>query len=188
MTLRRLLVAAPLALLVAFLAHLAGFGTDHVLGGQPGVALLCSALGALFALAGGATLTVALGRPRSLGEAADELRGMLPGAGDVVPFAAWLFGGAVVAFWSLELLEGHAPLGALWIVPVAALLALGAAAVSRAVVRWLARAGLSLAKLADEIPLGSSPRFVRLEARSLAVPHLPRRGSRRGRAPPRLAA
>jgi len=186
MTLRRLLVAAPLALLVAVLAHLAGFGTDHVLGGQHGFTLLCSALGALFALAGSATLTVALGRPRSFGEAAQGLRGALPGAGELVPFTAWLAGGALAAFWGLELLEGHAPFASLWVVPIASLLALAVAAAARAATRWFARAGLALATLAREIALGIGPRSVRLEARSLTVHTRPRRGSRCGRAPPRL--
>ena len=187
MTLRRLLVAAPLAMLVAVLAHVAGFGADHVLGGQQGLTLFCSALGALFALAAAATLTVARARPRSLAEAARGLRAALPGAGELGPFAAWLFGGALAAFWGLELLEGHGPLAALWVVPVAASLALATAVAVRATTRWLAGAGLALAALARETSLGLAPRFVRIEARGLAFQARPRCRSRRGRAPPRLA-
>ncbi len=187
MNLRRLLVAAPLALLVAVLAHLAGFGTAHELGGEQGATLLFSALGALVALAGVAALAVALGRPASVGQAVRQLRDELPGSGEIGPFAAWLFGGALLSFWSLELLEGHGPLAAVWVVPVAGALALGTALAVRAVTRWLAHAGLALAALAQHVDLGIAPHFARLEAYGSRIEARATRGSHRGRAPPRLA-
>jgi hypothetical protein len=187
MNLRRLLVAAPLALLVAVLAHLAGFGTSHELGGERGLTLLCSALAALGGLAGAAAFAAALGRPRGLADVARELRGALPGSGEIAPFAGVLFGGSLLAFWSLELLEGHGPLAALWVLPVAALLALGTAWTVRVATRWLARAGLAFAAFAREVQLGLAVLFAPIEARYVRAVARSRCGSRRGRAPPQQA-
>jgi len=187
MNLRRLLVAAPLALLVAILAHVAGFGTTHELGGERGLTLLLSALAALGGLAGAAAFAAALGRPADLADVVRQLRGALPGSGEIVPFAGVLFGGSLVAFWSLELLEGHGPLAALWVLPVAAVLAVGTAWTVRAATRWLARAGLAFAAFARELQVGLALLFAPLEARYVRAHARSRYGTRRGRAPPQQA-
>ena len=187
MNLRRLLVAAPLALLVAVLAHLAGFGTSHELGGERGVALLLSALAALGGLAGVAAFGAALGRPTGLAGVVRQLRAALPGSGEIAPFAAVLFGGSLLAFWSLELLEGHGPLAALWVLPVAAVFALATAWTVRAATRWLAEAGLAFAAFARDVHAGLAVLFAPLEARSVRAHARSRYGSRRGRAPPQQA-
>jgi len=187
MTLRRLPVAASLALLVAVLAHWAEFGTEHVLGGKHGATLLYSALAALIALALGAAFGVALGGPAAGGSsaAAARLRAALPGGGELGPFAAWLFGGALSAFAGLELLEGHAPAAATWILPLAALAALGTAWLGRVATRWLAVAGLALAALGGELARALGPRLAPIEIRLTPAGSPGRRGARRGRAPPR---
>jgi hypothetical protein len=185
MTLRRLLVTAPLALLVAVFAHLAGFGTGHELGGDHGASLISSALAALFALAGAGALAAALGRADSPADVAAELRRALPGSGELLPFAAWLFAGSLPAFWGLEVLEGHGPFGAGWMLPAAALAALGVALAVRLLTGWLAQAGLALAALAAAVGLAVAPRLAPLEIRSLSAAQRLARGTRRGRAPPR---
>jgi hypothetical protein len=185
MTLRRLLITAPLALLVAVLAHLAGFGAGHELGGDHGASLISSALAALFALAAAATLAAALGQANSPADVLAELRRALPGSGEVLPFAGWLFGGSLPAFWGLELLEGHGPFGAGWLLPVAAVAALAMALAVRLVTRWLAEAGMALAALSESLTLGPAARLAPLEIRSLSAAQRLARGTRRGRAPPR---
>jgi hypothetical protein len=187
MNLRRLLVAAPLALLVAVLAHLAGFGTSHELGGDKGLTLLYSALAALGGLAGAAVFAAALSRPARLADVARRLRAILPGSGELAPFAGVLFGGSLVAFWSLELLEGHSPLTALWVLPVAAIIALGTAWTVRAATRWLARAGLAFAAFASELHVGLALLFAPVDARYVRAHARSRGSSRRGRAPPQQA-
>ncbi|HMD03410.1 MAG TPA: hypothetical protein VKG44_10655 [Candidatus Baltobacteraceae bacterium] len=190
MTSRRLLTALPLALLVAVLAHFAGFGTSHALGGPHGEALIFATLAALTGSALLALLRSALGATggrRSAAAAIADLRAAVPAAGEILPFSAWLLGGALTTFWALELLEGHALQSGLWVVPVAALVALGVAGAVRAATRWLAHAGLALATLCRPGWIGATTLFFRFES---AVPaSCPRLAgdAHRGRAPPRFA-
>ena len=171
---RSRLIAVPLAVLVAVLAHVAGFGTEHVAGGAYAGTLLT-------------TLGAALGAAFAAGFLDAAIR---PG----IRIATWsrdrylahtLLGGGLLAYTAIEVLEGHANLGG-------SLRASLALVPSAAIVAWIARfaadlcnrAGTALAALDAVIRalgrlIAPPPRLV-----PVRVPTQPVYGRRRGRAPP----
>jgi hypothetical protein len=187
MTLRRLLAAAPLALLVAYLAHAVGFGTSHAPGAANAGALLGGLLAAL-AVAALAPVLWLVFRPssnRSLKDALQALSANLPGAGNPAILAAVLAAGGGLAFAGIELSEGHG-LTLSWAIAGLLLAAVAIAALTGAALTWLARLGLYIAALCARLPERLRPAITFAPLALVPVSSLAR-GSRRGRAPPRLA-
>jgi hypothetical protein len=186
MTLRRLLAACPLAVLVAFAAHAAGFGSSHLLGGEAGPGALRLTLAWVVLLAGAAVAWVALSLPSraSVRSIARSLERGLPGGGRFDVLAGVLAVGGAGAFALLESAEGHGPvqLQAWW--PAAtALAALAVAAIVRLALSWLAGLGLFLARLGELRP-SDAPSARRLAPAPVPVRTSPAARLRRGRAPP----
>lgn len=182
MLLRRCLLGSPLALLVAILAHFAGFGSSHVLAnGQGG--LLLGFVAAALVVASVAAICAIPGwlREGSSREAcAERLRGTLPGAGGWFATSALLGGGGLAMLAAIEAAEGRG-LSIWMLVPVAAsslVVALGG---------YLASEGLAVAGCALSAPPSAqmAPAFtyVRPAVAPFAESHRPA-GARRGRAPP----
>jgi hypothetical protein len=187
MTLRRLLVAAPLALLVAYAGHAAGFGTTHALGGAHGPALLAGLVVALALSALVPVLWLAFGKtPRSLAEVIRGLASSLPASGNLPAMAALLAALGGIAFACIELTEGRAP-APTWALAALPLAALAVAALARFALSWLARLGLYIATLGERLPERLSPPTFLAPPAFAPVSASLARGSRRGRAPPRLA-
>ncbi len=186
MTLRRALVTAPLAVLVAVLAHVLGFADGHVLGGSHGAGFLSLAFGGTILVAVSAFVwLVAAGADRILGERA--LLSALPGNGRLAGLTAALATGGLAAFATIETAEGRFPLGSAWSLPCILLAALAVALSTQLVARWLAAAGEAVAS-AIATDYRSSPR--RREVVAVAsAPVCPAgiRGARWGRAPPPFA-
>jgi hypothetical protein len=189
MYLRRLLAAAPAALLVALAAHAAGFGSSHAAGGDAGrqIAALLLAWSAILALVG--LMAAALrGRDRAGRKAAVAALALhLPGGGRFPGLFGALATGGFGLYALLEALEGHGPAGSplalAVIVPLAATIAIGL----RFVVGWIAGAGLSLSRLTRRHGTGA-PAWFALVLSPTAPAAMPQpRGTRRGRAPPALA-
>jgi hypothetical protein len=187
MALRRVLVTAPLAVLVALTAHVAGFGGDHVLGGVHAAGLLALGVGGSILLAILALGWVGL-TETDAGRAERALRAMLPARGGIFPAALVLGVSGSIVFACGELLEGHLPpvtLGSLLAITASAVVI---AAVARGLARWLAAGGVALASL---IPLArrpsAAPARAAERADALLAPPSQARGARRGRAPPHSA-
>jgi hypothetical protein len=173
MAVRRALVSAPLAVVVALLAHTARFGSSHAFGGPQGHFLIAAALAglALLALLGPLVLGLAPARRRAT---------PMESAGLILNLA---LGGAAV-YSGMEWLEGHAPalVGGTWV-------ALGLSALLVALVALLAALGLRRLGLAIAATLPVLARCGRRGSETLrwALPPfqlrlLPR--ASRGRAPP----
>jgi hypothetical protein len=146
MALRRALVTAPLAILVALAAHAIAVGGQHALGGAYAGILLAAGLGGTLLLAGMALLWLALKQPNArAGE--QVLLALLPAGGGFVAATTVLSLSGFAAFACAEALEGHFPLGtlgsALTSFAVSALVALG----FRRYARWLAEGAAALATL-----------------------------------------
>jgi hypothetical protein len=186
MVLRRALVTAPLAVVVALAAHAVGFGSDHVFGGAQAGGLLALGAGGsvLLALLGLGWLTLSGGTAQG---GARRLYAFLPGSG-LAGNAAFLAGSGFIAFAAGEALEGRSPFGT-WATALGILVAaLAVAALSRAVARWLGAGAFALAGLVAAFTLGaprSAPAFAR--RRPAAAQRIDARGVRRGRAPPPFA-
>jgi|ERR1700722_5295783 len=186
MTLRRALVTAPLAVLVAVLAHVLGFADGHVLGGSNGAGFLSLAFGGTILVAVSAfAWLVASGNGRRLGERA--LLAALPANGRLAGLTAALATGGLAAFATIEAAEGRFPLGSA-LSPVCILIAAFAVAlVTQLVARWIAAAGEAVAAaLATDFTSTSRRHEI---AAAVPVPLCPAgiRGARWGRAPPPLA-
>ena len=175
MTPRRLAVAAPLALLVAILAHAAGFGADHAPGADHARELVTSLGVALALLALATLLEAAFGIDRRDAGSARQDRWL--------PIA--LAAGGACAYAAIEFAEGHALFGGSLralaaILPAAALIG----QVARLAARFLRYSG---AALAGCLPAPSlvDPAAARLsQARPVRASSADVRGCVWGRAPP----
>ncbi len=174
MYMRRLPIAAPLALLVAVLAHAAAFGDQHA-AGMSHAATLLVVIGVALSAALCAGFVDAALRPKAA----------IATSGRPAYFGAALVFGGLAAFWAIELLEGHLQLGgalrgSLAVVPAAV------------VVGWAARRAAVLSERAGSAL--ASLHAVACAIERLAIPvaltapvpvhtaHIVER--RRGRAPP----
>ena len=187
MSLKRLPVAAGLALAAALLAHQAGFGTSHEMGGTHGSPLAAVALGALALLSITGILWVAFANHRDRNAAVLALRTFLPARGHFAAFASVVTLGAALVFGTSELLEGRDLAGYEWALVALPLAGLLVALLARAIVRFLAVVGVALATLADELRLAARAFSAPLrETRPLAFSAY-QLAAQRGRAPPRFA-
>ncbi len=107
MLLRRALVTAPLAVLVAVVAHALTFSDGHALAGGHGGPLLAVAVGGSLLCALVAFLSMAISQPDAR-QGRRLLREALPGGGRPGVTTAVLLGGGLVAFAAIEAAEGHA--------------------------------------------------------------------------------
>ena len=186
MFLRRALVTAPLAVLVATVAHAIGFGGGHLLGGIHAGWTLAIGFGGTLLLAGAGLLWLAFTQ-RDARRAEQALTNFLP-AGDRVLAAATVLGISGSAVFACgEALEGHSAAGT-WITA----LALGAVAVLvavavRASLRWLAAGGVALAALLAWTIASAEVPAVSLAGVRPASARLVAHGRHRGRAPPQPA-
>lgn len=176
MPLRRLWAGLPLAVLVALLAHVAGFGFAHVPGGGHVASLLVTLAVALAALALAAFARAVFTR-RSIATTTDVRKS-----------AAWLAFLGAVAFAAIELAEGHGIFDAglrplLTTLPLALVVALFARGADRALARVAARIATYLRR---ERARTGSDYLGRTRARIATVAHDVRRATC-GRAPPRFA-
>jgi hypothetical protein len=175
MTLKRALSAAPLAVAVAVLAHLAVFGSGHAPGAEHAAGLL-TVLAAALGLSFGATfLAGALG---SVAPIATSRRIGYSGPLGLVVLSAATFG-------LIEFSEGHLA-AAPWLAILIAILpiALAVDRLSDRAERAFYDAGNALAALAPKARSGGPSVFFlqRAHVPVRAVSYAP--GSRRGRAPP----
>jgi hypothetical protein len=178
MAARRVLVSAPLAVVVALLAHTARFGSSHAFGGPHGLDLIAAALAGVVLLALVSPFVLAFTPARRQPASARAGLGLLLNL---------TLGGAAV-YSGMEWLEGHAPalVGWTWA-------ALGISALVVAVIAFLAAMGLRRLALAIAASL---PDFAPSRARkalTLRWPPPPGRlqllsTASRGRAPPTLPA
>ena len=186
MLLRRLFVGAPLAVVVAVVAHVAGFGFAHAPGTTHALDLAFALGSALAALAGGVILRgFARGRAFRLPGASQPLaRSRHANLASVAQLTAF----AALAFIAIEALEGNlAHVGSLH-----ALVALVALVPIAMVVGWLApRAGATLCELGSSLRAslgtrGRDPLALALARRSTRVFAASQFAfaRRRGRAPP----
>jgi hypothetical protein len=185
MALRRALVTAPLALLVAILAHVVGFGGSHTFGGDYGQQVLALGFAGPALLALAAIVWLGLTESdRRRGEAA--LLALLPGGGRPAVAFATLGTSALAVFAAIELLEGHAAFGPASLLALACATALIAIS-ARLSARWLAAAGSLVALAGCCAPLATAPglRLALVAAPRARSVH--RCSTRRGRAPPLLA-
>ncbi len=179
MTARRLPVAVPLGVLVAVLAHLAGFGFGHAPGGPHATELL-QVLGSALLLVLLCGFFGALLRPASV-------RRLLGAKGDVSGLLLLAVTG-FAAYALIELAEGHFTLagalrGLLYSLPAAALVGLAA----RAVARVTGRAARRFAGYARSRALGTLDSFVPVTSVASRLRTSPPWVTWRGRAPPRFA-
>jgi hypothetical protein len=186
MLLRRALVTAPLAVLVAIVAHALTFSDGHALAGGHGGPLLAVAVGGSLLCALVAFLSMAVSQPDAR-QGRRLLHAALPGGGRPGVTTAVLLGGGLLAFSAIEAAEGHVPLGSMAafgsLVAVAAVVALGA----RLCAGWIAAAGALVAAAVVE---PHAPLSLWAPARFSAVPVRVRNralGTGRGRAPPHRA-
>jgi hypothetical protein len=186
MVLRRALVIAPLAVLVAMAAHAIGFGGEHLLGGSIASWMLAAGFGGTLLIAGAGLLWLGFTqRDARRGERA--LRSLLPAGGGIVAAATILGISGSAVFACGEALEGHSPAGT-WMTA----LALGAVAVLvafavRACLRWLAAGGAALAALLAWAIAPTEGPVVSVAVERPAAPRLVSRGRHQGRAPPQPA-
>jgi hypothetical protein len=173
MAARRVLVSAPLAVVVALVAHTARFGSSHAFGGPHGHYLIAAALAALALLA--------LLSPFALGFA--PARRQPTPAASIGLLLNLVLGGTAV-YSAMEWLEGHDPalVGGTWV-------ALGLSALLVALIAFLAAAGLRRLGLAIAATLEVLTRCatggavtLRWTPRPNQLRLLPR--ASRGRAPP----
>jgi hypothetical protein len=94
------LLSAPLALIVAFLAHTAEFGSSHAFGGVYGVDLIAAALAALTLTAIVTPIVVAFSAPRISGRSLASFAARL--GLDLSVCGIGVYAG-------MECLEGHVP-------------------------------------------------------------------------------
>ena len=174
MLLRRLLVGGPLAVLVAVLAHVVGFGFAHA----PGTAHaldLAVALGSALATLGSATVLWGSARENEL-----RARSTIASVAELSAFAA-------LAFVAIEALEGNVALGGSLrafaaLVPIAMLVAWLAPRADTKLREFGISLRASLQRYRDDIALC----FARASTRLLATSQTT--SSRcRGRAPPQHA-
>ncbi len=187
MLLRRLGTSVPLAVLVAVLAHVAGFGRDHAPGAAHAIDLL-AALGVALATLAGAVLirafttTVRDGRPVARAVHSRSLGWYATRVGGLVALAA-------IAFLAIEAFEGNIAIdGSLRAIAALLPLAILVVFLSRRAdgsLRALgARLGLALGiRIARDNGARSHHRQLTRVIAQSAV----RAGARRGRAPPRIA-
>jgi hypothetical protein len=173
-----MLWASPLAVLVAVLAHLVAFGSQHVPGGSHAPALL-GILGATLALGlVGAFAAGLFARPRPP-IATDRSRRYAP---------LLLAAAGAAAYGLMELSEGHLALSAFLTAVLASLpLAYFVASAAHVARRAARQAGARCAALLERTPqnLGSRPALLRgRQQTSLSAAFFP--GARQGRAPPAL--
>jgi hypothetical protein len=184
MSLKRLLAASPLAVLVAFAAHAAGFGSSHLLGGTAGPDFLRFTLACIALLALAVFLRAGLAAPAQRSKLGRRLARALPGSGGFVPLATTLLAGGAFVFAALEASEGHGlQLSTGWLGGLALAAILVAAAV-RFAIAWLTRLGLHLAALGDELATGLALWFTLAPAAAAVRATGPAARLRRGRAPP----
>ena len=183
MSLRRALVIAPLAVLVAVLAHSLAFSDGHELGGSHGPDILAVAIGGPLLLAIAAFVWL-VARARNTEHGARILWAALPAGGRLAATAAALGVGGFAAFAAIEASEGRFPLGSLGSVFCLGLVAFVAAAVTRIVARWLAAVGAAVAaRLQTPLPLGL-PTTSLVAAVPAAARSADPRDANWGRAPP----
>lgn len=178
MPLRRLWAVIPLAVLVAELAHVAGFGQAHLPGGDHAGSLFVWLAVALVALALAAlvrALVATPSRPRTpIGEARTSV-------GLLASFA-------LVAFAAIEIAEGHGVFGGglrplLAILPLAFLVSRFSRRVDRAIMRVAA----TIVAYARRSRIGSAGgHLARSHVRLETCGRIARRVAR-GRAPPQFA-
>ena len=188
MPLRRLWAGGPLALFVAILAHVAGFGRAHAPGAEHAGELLVVLAIALAVLAA-AVLLRSLARAMGARNRAAGSPTTMPStpralAGYVAALAAL----AGLAFAALEFVEGHLVTSgslrsALALLPVAAIVAVIANRAGRTLDDIGSRIGAALAACAHDIVTAFAPRAVV----RLRIGVARRGGALRGRAPPRIA-
>ena len=181
MLLRRVLVGAPLAVLVAVGAHELGFGAAHAVAGASGPDLIAAAAALLALLAVAAPLALALaGKSASEGRA--ELRRWLPGSGEFWSFALFLGLGGFAALAAIEASEGHSPFATPLTLLALAAVALLAALAGPIVCDRLAVCGALLAGV--ERPLSGRRPTLALRPVFVAARDRAATGARCGRAPP----
>ncbi|HEY0799016.1 MAG TPA: hypothetical protein VGD50_07685, partial [Candidatus Baltobacteraceae bacterium] len=105
MALRRIPLLAPLAVLVALLAHTARFGSSHAFGGQYGANLIAAALAA--------TALLLLIAPVAMGFERSPARREAPFLA-ALKLALGLGVGGAAVYAGMEWLEGHGPGLASW--------------------------------------------------------------------------
>src|SRR5580704_13446393 len=183
MVLRRALVTAPLAVLVALAAHTAAFGADHAFGGSYAAAVLAAGVGGALILGTLGLVWVSLAESQA-GRAEGRLGALLPARGSILPAAVMLAVSGFAALAIGETIEGRALAGTVAALPALAFAAFIVAFTAKRIVYWLARGGVALAALLD-LRLGSAPpaRFLAFAAAPIAR-RTGSRGTRRGRAPP----
>jgi hypothetical protein len=186
MILRRALVTAPLAVLVAMAAHAIGFGGDHLLAGINAGWMLAVGFGGTLLMAGAGLLWLA-GTQRDARQGERALLSLLPAGGGIVA-AATVFGiSASAVFACGEALEGHSPAGTrVTAVALAAVAVLAAFAV-RACLRWLAACGAALAALLAWAIAPAELPAVSVSDTRPAAPRPIAHGRHDGRAPPQPA-
>ncbi|GAC1490802.1 MAG: hypothetical protein NVS1B2_01190 [Vulcanimicrobiaceae bacterium] len=184
MLLRRLGSSVPLAVFVAVLAHVAGFGSTHAPGSQHAIELLVALAVALAALAGGIVVRAALaaaGHRRVAHVPPSPLGHRLASAGVLAAFAA-------LAFAAIEASEGNVIVDGsvralVALLPIATLVTLLAPRARRALHAIGTRVAVALvAHVRRDGARFAARRLVRAIARSAD-----RRGTRLGRAPPHIA-
>ena len=186
MALRRALVTAPLAVLVAIGAHLGGFGAEHALGGIASGGFLAIGIGGALVLGFAALAWVATAL-RDVDAGERRLLTLLPAQGGI-QLAAALAGYGFLTFAAGEALEGRSPLGtwatSLALIATATLVAFAA----RRFARWLAAGAILIATI-----LAGERRSTAPCPAAFAAPDAPTsipsfaRGAHRGRAPPHFA-
>jgi hypothetical protein len=184
MSLRRLLTATPLAVLVAFAAHAAGFGTSHVLGGAAGPELLRLTLACLGLMAIFAFVHATLSSPAAA-RAVRVWPRRSSGPGELAALGLTLLAGGTLVFAGLEASEGHGFTPSVgWLGALIA--AAGAVAVgARLLFTWLTRLGRKLAAYGEAAAAGL-PLWIGLRPAPVPVRVSgPAHRLRRGRAPPR---
>jgi hypothetical protein len=186
MVLRRALVIAPLAILVAMAAHAIGFGGDHVLGGINASWMLAIGFGGTLLMAGVGLLWLAFTQ-RDVRRAEQALLSFLPTGGGIGAAATLLGISGSAVFACGEALEGHSPAGT-WITALAlAAVAVLAAFAVRACLHWLAAGGVALAGLLAWVIAPADVPEVSVENARPAAPRLVVHGRHLGRSPPQPA-
>ena len=146
MVLRRALVTAPLAVLVALAAHAIGFGSNHLLGGVDASWMFAAGIGGTLLVTGVALLWLAFTQS-DIRRAEQALLSFLPAKGGIAAGAALLGISGFAVFACGELIEGRSP-GGTWTTALAlAAVAVIAAFAIRACLRWVAAGGVALAAL-----------------------------------------
>lgn len=186
MALRRALVTAPLAVLVAIGAHLGGFGAEHALGGMASGGFVAIGIGGALMLGVAALAWVATSL-RDIDAGERRLLSLLPARGGI-PLATALAGYGFLALAAGEALEGRSPFGT-WATTLALIVSATLVAfAARRFARWLAAGGILIATIVagERRGPGQGP-IAYAETICLASLSVFARGAHRGRAPPRFA-